>query len=646
MSSRYLIKGATGTGKTELLLERYRYMINELCIPGDSILVLVSNSMRLQSWKAAASFELTTGLKCFTYTGFIQDEISTYYPLITGACAEIGRKDIKPVFLGYEPSKFLVSRAVQLRRERNGAFSGLVSTSESVAAELIGNLLIASAEGIPLKEIGARLANALGLKDDAKRNLLIEADAIIEAYSTKCFEVGIFDISMCIRLYNEYLLANTDYLEMLKKRIRHVIVDDLNEGTAAQIRFLKQTAKSTDTCVFSLNTGLIINDLKAHIVSFVEEFERNGCEVIDLPAYQKAVAVAIEKHPPTELRSDILQQLGERVCGLIAEDGYKPSEIVILSTYADLVTESVLSVLLKDSGIKLCNISRRGRMSDSPLCRSLLTFAQLCHPDCRLFPSREDLRLMCTLLFKLDPVRCTILARRINNEIPFPKLPDDSWAELTDTLGQANHEKYIYIKQWVDRYRQTETAWTIGEFLYKALIEIFLSEATTNDEALKARKMIDSALKFSPVITKFSKNMVRDFIDMAQNQAAMPENINDAEGRLYEDHVFITTPSAYLSSPLCCKVAVICGLSSNNWLPRVARELSNPYVLNSSWKQDMLYTAELDDVNRRKQMEQMFGAVMKKCSERIVTFESDLSANGFQNDGALVEILQAGMETM
>ena len=696
-----IIKGISGSGKTRLLLERYKYMTNVLGISDDSILVLLSGRQQLQSWKYEADDGFTAGARCFTFGGFIQEELVAYYPLVTISDKEIGQKDIMPLFLGYDASNFLVSRSIQLRRERERAFQGLVSTNEKAAAQLLKSLSAAVSNDIPANEAAIRLAEALERKSAAKTGILSEAYSIMKAYRNKCLELGVFDTELCISLYAEYLLGNPFYCNNLKKKIRYVLVDDLQSCTPVQIKLLEVLAGSCGSYAFTLNSGIKAGEYNLHIFNFITKLENKGCLSIDLnksytcseemfyfselftdsavytgeflsadyastldkaliPGVSPLRTDFVERHPPTELRSEMLQQLGERICSLIEIDGCKPDDIVILSTHADIVTELAISEVLATKGIKLCNISRNEKVHENRLCRAILTFMQLCHPDCKSYPTRDDLRIMLCKLLKLDNVRSSVLAGWISSAAQFPAFPEENRDGLADLLGEDTLDQYIYIKHWADEYMEAAMNKTprlsAGEFIMKALVEIFLDEAVEREELLKVRKMADAAARYEEAGSRFGRNIIRDFADISRKLSFINEdtikgegtgNVTDnisadiSEGSKSKENqsVILTTPSAFLAEGICCKTAVICSLSSRNWLQGGAGELYNPYVLNESWNRENSYTAEMDRLNQWRQMTQTLGMVLKRCGNKIITFESKLSENGFENDGPLPELL-------
>ena len=122
---------------------------------------------------------------------------------------------------------------------------------------------------------------------------------------------------------------------------------------------------------------------------------------------------------------------------------------------------------------------------------------------------------------------------------------------------------------------------------------------------------------------------------MIKNNVKSAESIFDMEERGDKDEVILCTPMTYLSNSLSHKVILLIGLSSNHWTPRCAKELSNPYVLTSTWEDYDVYTEEIEEENQKKNIAILLRALIKRCSEKFITFESRYSSDGFENDGVL-----------
>ena len=131
----------------------------------------------------------------------------------------------------------------------------------------------------------------------------------------------------------------------------------------------------------------------------------------------------IERVPPFELRSEMLENIGERIIHLIEKEGYKPSDIVVISNYADPVTEFVIARALENRGYEIKNLTRKNRVIDNPFSQGLITLAQLCHPTYGFMPEGMMLNSYKGVL-KIDPIRSSMLAGEVLSQRPFAQFPD------------------------------------------------------------------------------------------------------------------------------------------------------------------------------------------------------------------------------
>lgn len=655
---RYMIKGAAGAGKTALLQERCLYLAQKPETAGPSVLVLLADNAQLGCWNSALSEKISGKIRCCTFSAFIREELTVYYPLATAGCDEIVQKDIRPVFLPAEASLHLISKVIQARREKDGLFAALTYSNERIASILANNLKSAALEGIDAGEIGSRLYHALDRKDAEKERILKDMDEIGLAYRKRCLELGVLDSGMAVEIYRKYLLQDNDYRQSLFKRYRHLIIDDFQETSYAMLELTDLFLGGCGTAFLAYDPEFGSAELLRGNGKLIESRIQKACQVVELEkagrsAFAQALYSAvihgevkdtdcrspIERFPAVELRSEMLEQLAYKVCSLVKEDGYKPSDIVILSTYADIVSDLVIRNILSENGISLTNTGAGSYAADTSLCSGLLVFAQLCHPEFRLFPDRGAVKRLVELLFKFDPVRSSKIARKTCGAFPFPRLPDLVEIMPGDTAAGHIKEKYEYVRNWVDQYKRQEKPMQVGTFLQLSLLEIFLDGADPGEEILKARQLVDRAERFCSASAKFGRNTGRDFIEMAGNVLKAGEGLFQPGEALNEGCVVLTTPEAHILSPIDNKVMIISGLSSRHWSRGMARELSNPHVLGASWEKGMKYTQETEEGNSRKYMASILRAVLEKGTGRMIAFESQLSENGFENDGVLPGIL-------
>lgn len=643
-------------------------MIEQLNVPSEKILVLVLNKSHLLEWKEKVNPKSSGKLSIMSYYSFIQDEIKTFYPIIVKSCEDIVKKRISPLFLTFEPAQFLLSKVIEARRTKKGIFSGVASYSDRIAADLATNLVRAAISDISTDEIGDRLYNALEIKDDEKKQIFSEADDILKDYRKKCTELGVYDFGMAVDLYNSCLLKNDNYKMNLFKRIHHLIVDNIEECVPAEVDFIELLLPELKTSLLGYNheggygkcMGGNHDYVKQKLTGKLDAVNLNGSFTCSSYMYEFSDMffeniedcrksgikpdVIVERQLPVELRSEMMEKVGGRVCQLISDEGYRPSDIVILSTHADPVTEYVIAGILEKKGFILKNIGRKSRATDNCLVRSMITIAQICHHQYGILPGRDELRVLISELFDVDPVRCSKLAGIILAQSPFADFPDMDAASLVEFVGHNNASKYTYLNQWIKDYRRRETPLKLDEFLQKVFIEIFLTNQIRSDDITRVNHFISSCHNFIEVVARFNRNANKDFLEMSIYGIKAADDFMELERSINSDFVILATPLSYLASTLKCKVLILTSLSSKNWVQRSMKELTNYHVLTKTWDVNNIYTEQMEEINQKHYLAVMMRAILKRCCDRVITFESNISANGYENEGILAEFFNELLE--
>lgn len=663
----YVLRGPSGPEKTALLQQRCKCLL-EKASAGEGMLIFAGDRSTLLEWDRELRHIYPVEPRLCTFQGFVRQELEVFYPLVAAKCGGLARTEVRPAFLDRDAAVSMIAKVIQYRREKEGIFASLSSTGERIASDILGSLEVAAMAGIPYDQTFERLYASLEIKNEDRRKIYRDAGEIACAYRSKCLELGVLDMAESIELYCGYLLKDGGYAASLKRNIKYLAADEVQFWDEAQLSLAELLLPGLRGFAFGFDPeapGGGTNRLRRN--KLLEDRLLARCSAAESVATQEAAAgglpdalhdaivsgrtgrpqmgaagkaPAVERHPAAELRSEMLELLGERICGLIEAEGVKPSDITILSTYADIVTELVLADVLRSRGYGLTNLAARDTASDSRLCRALLAFAALGHPQLKIYPSRDDVRLLLERLFSLDPPGASLLAGKVCGGIPFMALPGPDWPGLAEILDEGRLKKYRYVLDWIEEYKNTTEAGP-EFFLQKALLEIFLKLAESESEINKAKRLVDRAGDFCRMVSRFDRNAGRDFLSSAGYRTSLGAGFRHAAEESGETDVILATPAAYLQAGYMSRVTVICGLSSKNWSPARIRELVNPDVLSGAWKEGKTYTAAHEEADRRLYLADIMRAVMRNCGERLITFESLLSANGYENDGMLPEIFDA-----
>lgn len=657
-----IVKGPAGSGKSDFLLNLYKHMVEISKIPSGSILILLLNRSQSLNWRKKTDIAKSEKIWRTSYYGFIQDEIRLYYPYILKTCPDIVKHRIKPIFLTFETAQFLINQIIKEKREKHDFLTQIISNNEKLSIDIASNLVKAAVSDIPYDQIGQRLFQSLEIKDDIKKEMYSNIDEIVKEYKNKCIQLGIFDFSMTVDIYNKHLLTDKQYFTQLTKRIRHLIVDDIEENVPAVTDFISLLLPHLDTCVLGYNDQGGYGDVfggnhqyaKNSLVKKLHTFEFKTSRTCDPYMFEfsemlysnilnrqcdiYSKPLNIERIDPTDLRSEMLEQAADRVLQLL-HNGYKPNDIAIISSNADTVTEYVIGRILEKNGYAIKNLTRKNKIIDNPFSQALMTLSCLCHPQFGIVPTRDDIKTTIQLVLAIDPIRSSILSNIICTQKPFAKFPEVNSPELLEKLGYYNTEKYQYLSEWIHQYTN-EVPLPIDQFLQKVFMEILLSIVADDEDLLSAKNLIDSATNFYSIVKEFDNiNADKSFVEMIRSGIKAAETIFELEEKIEGDSVLLSTPIAYLANSLSNKIMIFLSTSSNNWTPRSIGEITNYHVLSKTWDVTQIYTEDLENANKINNLGVIMRSLLKRCSEKAITFESSLSSNGYENSGILSDLI-------
>lgn len=658
-----IISGVTGTGKSQYLMAEYKRLVEEEKVPSDKILVLLMNRSQSLTWRKNLELKMSNKIIRTSFFGFIQNEITTFYPIILKNCPEIKKHDIKPAFLTFEASQYLFTKLIEQKRIFSGAFAELTSKDSKIAIDLSSNFVKAVSASLSYDKIGTLLYKSLENKTEDKKAIFEMADKVIHDYRARCLECGVMDFAIALELYTNVLLNSSEYINILKNRIKYILVDNLEEAVPAQIDFLKKMKSAVENMILIYNNeggyGSIFGANKQYVEEkLLNEFEIQNIaskpytcknimvefsdmlyETISTTNKSEKIKANVKCFPETQLRTEMLDNVVSYTKELV-DAGVNPSDIAYISTFADPVTEYILSSRLEKFGIGLKNISRKSRFVDNKFVHALITLGYLCHPHEKIIPNRDDIKSLIMMILDMDPIRSSILAGIVCNQNPFAKFPKLTEEAVIDKIGYMNISKYEFICDWINNYRDQEPL-NMDEFFQKVFVEILLVYGADEEDIVSIKRLIDSAKNFGESVKRFGTiDVNREFLKMIKNNVKSAESIFEMEEEKDENSIIISTPLTYLSNSLDSKYMIIIGLSSDHWLPRCVKELSNPYVLTPTWNEDDIYSEELEERNQKTNIAIIMRALLKRCKEEFITFESRYSGDGYENDGILPEIFR------
>lgn len=653
-----LLLGPVGSGKTTRLLEAYHSFVRGGVKTGE-ILVLVMSATTVSDWRTRINLPASGNLNIFTYFGLVQREITRHWPAIDARLPD-GGKCAEPVFMTTETAHYLMGLLVDKFRAE-GYFPAIRATSQQIAIQLIDNLNQAAINGISIEQAGLKLAKASG-QDMEKRRAFEESTRLMRIFRHDCEISRCLDYSLCVELFNTFLLQDQAYFDFLAGSWRYLLVDSLEETVPATqdlvvklLRNVKEAHLAYDPCgghgtFFGADPVQALDRVRQYCQ--VVELEHSHLSTPEMTGFARTLASRITSRDAgssykrsmvkgqivTQLRGEMLTEVGTKILQLV-DRGAGPDDIAVIAPQVDKVLEFALGQSLARKGIPLANLTRGKRLLDQPFAQALISLALLVYPEWRLELNFSGLVQTLSILLKLDPVRSALLADAIFKHKL--QLPDLDTAGLRGRLGFENSERYELLKIWIEHRRDGKPEL---EMLFQQVFGELLAPLLPGElDLLACRQVIDSVTKFNRVMRRYS---VQTGFDFGRGFLAMVLSGTLAAETLFRPpentgKVLLATPYTFLLSPYvpAVKYQFWLDVAGEQWMRGSTKELTNPHVLCHSWNETVLWDDAADQTARAKRLASFVQSLLGKCSGGLYTASSYLNSQGYEQDGPLAHWL-------
>lgn len=650
--------GLTGSGKTTILLKKYREIGLREQTPEDC-LVLLKNATSVSTWRTQINLPTMGPAQIFTYFGFIQNELKNYWPWVEERL--VGElRTIEPVFMTVETAHYLMSKLVEDARYREGAFATINATAQQIAVQLIDNLNQGAMNQLTFTEMKQRLFAWAG-GDPEKLNVYQEALQVIRKFRAQALKMRCLDYSLVINLYDSYLLGNLRYEKDLRGRYRYLIVDDLEKTVPTGQSMILEIMQRVVEAYLSYNPAGGFTRFFGSNPQLAKETFFPRCELVNLDtsytSSEKAQNLATElaekihsgkpllntgfiiKDIQKDLRGDMLLAVAEEVLVLLKK-GVRPAEIALIAPLVDKVLEFSLDRYLNQRGYSLANLTRNKRLLDEPYAQALVSLAILVNPGWKAQLNFSALSQTLSLILRLDPIRSALIAEetfkdRLN-------LPDLDELNLRPQLGFDNSDRYDHFKDWV--YAKQAADLELEHFFQQVFGELLAPLKPSEKDILACRQIINSVTKFKQVMNRSTQlgqsELAADFVDLVLNGTLAAEVL--FRPPVNERQVILATPYTFLLSPFIQNVRYLFWLdvASENWFQSTTKELVNPYVYSKLWQGEE-WTDQVDQKLRKEQLGDYLQSLLNKCTDGLYLANSYLSSRGWEQEGQLLEWIQS-----
>ena len=595
------------------ILQNYIQIIKYNNFKSSDILVFTDNSVASLNYIRQIDINISEELKIRTYSQFVREEITTYWPIISSSCKKIIKKDLVPKFISTNLKTYIFEKKIEEKRNKNNYFEDITGTNRAIASNIMNNLDHAIYNEIDYKDIGQKIYNSKANKDNINDKSYIQMNEIIEEYMDEMISNSIVDNTISVYLYNNYLLKDEIYKEQLAKRYNYLFVDDLQNISASQVSLIEFFEEKEKQIYLYLDnskyfSSFIKNDLKyIHNKLLIQEENYSNIGIFDLIN----MPAKVELDQSSQLYGEMIDNIALKIEKLV-EQGVSKKDIVVINPINTPVLDYEISNKLSSKNIDILNIKNNSKLIDYQYGNVLyVAVAIYCKKQQHI--KEEEYINFIQILFDLNRLR----AYRVYK-------------------NRDNDENYKSVIKYIDTKRDEKL--NIGEFLTKFYIDKVLNLKEGRKNVSICKNIISESESFVDALEKLNlkDNKEADEIFIISLKKFIKDYFiaRDIEDIKNKDAVLITTPYSYIANNINRKIQIWVDIGSNTWNMKIEKDLANPLVLKKSFKDGDIYTSEIEESYKKYYMYNTVYNLLKNA-ENVSAYKSEYSINGYIQEGGL-----------
>ena len=595
------------------ILQNYIQIIKDNNFKSNDILIFTDNSVASLNYIRQIYINISEELKIRTYSQFVREEVTTYWPIILSSCKNIIKKDLVPTFISTNLKTYIFEKKIEEMRNKNSYFEDVTGTNRAIASNIMNNLDHAIYNEIDYKNIGEKVYNSKANKDNINNKSYIQMNEIIEEYMDEMISNSIIDNTISVYLYNNYLLKDKIYKDQLAKRYNYLFVDDLQNISASQVSLIEFFEEKEKQIYLYLDnskyfSSFIKNDLKyIHNKLLIQEENYSNIGIFDLIN----MPAKIELDQSSQLYGEMIDNIALKIEKLV-EQGVSKKDIVIINPINTPVLDYEISNKLSSKNIDILTIKNNSKLIDYQY-GNVLYVAVTIYCKKQKYIKEEEYINFIQILFDLNRLE----AYRVYK-------------------NRDNDENYKSVIKYIDTKRDEKL--NIGEFLTKFYIDKVLNLKEGLNNVFICKNIISESESFVDVLEKLNlkDNKEADEIFIISLKKFIKDYFiaRDIEDIKNKDAVLITTPYSYIANNIDRKIQVWVDIGSNTWNMKIEKDLANPLVLKKSFKDGEIYTSEIEETYKKYYMYNTVYNLLKNA-ENIYAYKSEYSINGYIQEGGL-----------
>lgn len=595
------------------ILQNYIQIIKDNNFKSNDILIFTDNSVASLNYIRQIDINISEELKIRTYSQFVREEVTTYWPIILSSCKNIIKKDLVPTFISTNLKTYIFEKKIEEMRNKNSYFEDVTGTNRAIASNIMNNLDHAIYNEIDYKNIGEKVYNSKANKDNINNKSYIQMNEIIEEYMDEMISNSIIDNTISIYLYNNYLLKDKIYKDQLAKRYNYLFADDLQNISASQVSLIEFFEEKEKQIYLYLDnskyfSSFIKNDLKyIHNKLLIQEENYSNIGIFDLIN----MPAKIELDQSNQLYGEMIDNIALKIEKLV-EQGVSKKDIVIINPINTPVLDYEISNKLSSKNIDILTIKNNSKLIDYQY-GNVLYVAVTIYCKKQQYIKEEEYINFIQILFNLNRLE----AYRVYK-------------------NRDNDENYKSVIKYIDTKRDEKL--NIGEFLTKFYIDKVLNLNEGLNNVFICKNIISESEAFVDTLEKLNlkDNKDADEIFIISLKKFIKDYFiaRDIEDIKNKDAVLITTSYSYIANNIDRKIQIWVDIGSNTWNMKIEKDLANPLVLKKSFKDGEIYTSEIEENYKKYYMYNTVYNLLKNA-ENIYAYKSEYSINGYIQEGGL-----------
>lgn len=679
------LEGVAGTGKTAVGVRRLEYLLKNKT-NANSITVMLPQLTLATPYQAILDQpNIPAGgqVHITTLGGIARRAVGLFWSLLADD-TPFARPDAKPVFLSLETAQYFMERVVGTEIDKQGYFDTVTVERGRIYSQIMDNLNKAALiDRFDFSEIGERLKTAW-TGDYEQLRMYDDAQACMVLFRDYCYANNLLDFSLQVETFKR-LWQHAPVKKWLFDQSRYIIADNVEEDNPFGHRILAEMIEQAQG-------ALVIYDRHAGYRQFLGSdaldavetlkplcdnhvlFEQTHVQSDLMQSFSAVMGATLSQQPiPTPIQPQVketfiyetfryypemIDGVVRQVADLVHHEDVKPSEIVIVAPYMSDALRFSLIQGLKEQGVPAQSHRPSRSLRQEPATQTLLTLAQLAHPEWGIRPTPFDVAYMFQqAIADVDLVRAQLLARHVyridkNRPIlsPFATIKPELQERITFLIG----ERYEHLRVWLSDYQEAESV-ELDHFLSRLFGEVLSQRGygfhlydedwRDLDASTVTSSLIQSAQKFRQMIAQSGaypadKTLAQEYIEMVNAGIIADQYISNWQAAHEHDVVLVAPAYTYLLGNRPVDYQFWLNVNGAGWAERLFQPLTNPHVLSRQWQYGAKWTDYHEVQIAQDSLYRLIMGLLNRCRKGVYLTFSELSEQGYEQSGLLIQAFQ------